>query len=108
MVAATSAVGAVAGLWGLGVGLVIQQHLLALFVAPVSLGAAMVVAIFWSPGAVWFPLPAVLAGAGFDLSEIGLDSAVVLERPLSTAIAAVWTVLILAAGTTSFLTRDVK
>ncbi|AXL13482.1 hypothetical protein DXT68_16120 [Microbacterium foliorum] len=107
MVAATSVVGAVAGLWGFGVGLVVQQHLLALFVAPVSLGAAMVVAIFWAPGAVWFPLPAILAGAGFDLSNIGIDSAALLEGPLSTAIAVAWTVLILAAGATSFLSRDV-
>jgi hypothetical protein len=106
--AASAALGAAAGLWGLGVGLMVQQHLVALFVAPVTLGIATVVSIFWTAGAVWFPLPAMLSTLGFDISEIGFSDAAVLDRPIAATLAAMWILLILIGGATSFLRRDVK
>jgi len=105
---ASVALGAAAGLWGLGVGLMVQQHLVALFVAPVTLGIATVVSIFWAAGAVWFPLPAMLSTLGFDISEIGFRDAAVLDRPIAATLAAMWILLILVGGATSFLRRDVK
>ncbi|WP_256041468.1 hypothetical protein [Cryobacterium sp. SO1] len=106
--AASAAVGAAAGIWGLGVGLVVQQHLLALFVAPVTLAVATVVAIFWKAGAVWFPLPTMLSAFGFDVSEIGFQDGAALDRPLAATFSVVWIFLILTVGAMSFLRRDVK
>lgn len=107
-IAASAAVGAAAGLWGFGVGLVAQQHLVALFVAPATIGVATLVATFWAAGAVWFPLPAMLATVGFDIRQVGFQDAAALDRPMAATLAVVWIVLILAAGGISFLRRDVK
>lgn len=107
-VASTLALGAVAGLWGMGVGIVVQAHLVALFVASLSMGAAVLVAMFWSDGAVYLPLLAMLEAFGFDVTAVGILSKASLDGSLAVLVAAGWVVAALLAGGVSFMNRDVK
>lgn len=107
-VAAALVVGAVAALWGLGVGLVVQAHLPSLFVAPVSLSGALLVAPFWPDTAAWLPLPALLRAAGLDLAPIGLDVGAGPAPGVAGALTGAWVAAVLAAGGWSFLRRDLR
>lgn len=100
--------GAVAGLWGMGLGIVIQVHLLALFVASMSMAAAMLVAPFWSAGAAYLPLLAMLEAFQFDTTALGVEPKDSLDTSLAALVAAGWLVAALAAGAVAFLKRDVK
>jgi hypothetical protein len=102
------ALGAVAGLWGLGLGIVIQAHLVALFVASMSMAVALLVAPFWSVGAAYFPLLAMLEAFQFDLTTVGLAPEDALDTSLAVLVAAGWVLVALAAGAVAFLKRDVK
>lgn len=107
-VASTLALGAVAGLWGMGVGVVVQAHLVALFVASLSMGAAMLVAMFWSAGAVNFPLLAMLEAFRFDVTAVGIMPDDRLDSSVAVLLAAGWVLVALLAGGISFMRRDVK
>lgn len=107
-VGSTLALGAVAGLWGLGIGVVVQAHLVALFVASLSLGAAMLVALFWKVGAVYFPLLAMLAAFRFDLTAVGIMPKDSLDSSLAVLVAAGWALAALLTGGVLFMNRDVK
>lgn len=107
-VGSTLALGAVAGLWGLGLGVVVQVHLVALFAASLSMGAAMLVALFWKAGAVYLPLLAMLAALRFDLTAVGIMPEDCLDSSLAVLVAAGWVVLALVAGGATFLNRDVR
>lgn len=99
------AVGAGAGLWGLGVGIVVQNHLVALFVASMSLGSAVLVAMFWSAAAHGFPLIALLDAFGFDVTAVGVSPA---DGPGgSVPVAVGWMLAALVAGGVTFVKRDV-
>lgn len=104
----TLALGAVAGLWGMGVGVVVQVHLVALFVASLSMGAAMLVAMFWKAGAVYLPLLAMLEAFGFDVTAVGILPDGRLDGPLAVLITAGWVGAVLLAGSIAFLRRDVE
>ncbi|ALJ20808.1 hypothetical protein [Microbacterium sp. No. 7] len=105
-VIATMVVGALAALWGLGAGLIVQHHLAALLLAPLSLSATLLLATLWPALGAWAPLAAVLAAAGFDSAAIGVaDDAL---APIAAAgVFAVWLAAILAGGAASFLRRDI-
>lgn len=107
-VGSTLALGAVAGLWGMGVGIVVQAHLAALFVASLSMGAAMLVAMFWSAGAVYLPLLAMLEAFRFDVTAVGIPPQDGLDGPLAVLVAAGWMLVALVAAGVSFLNRDVE
>ena len=109
-VAGTLVVGAGAALWGLGVGLLVQAHLVALFVAPLSLSVALFLGIPWPEPATWMPLPTLLHATGFDLAAVGLGSAAsgtVPDPAAARVLALVWTGGGLLAGIASFLRRDI-
>ncbi|PRB11787.1 hypothetical protein [Microbacterium sp. MYb62] len=108
VVGSTLALGAVAGLWGMGIGVVVQAHLVALFVASLSLGAAMLVALFWKGGAVYLPLLAMLAALRFDLTAVGIMPKDSLDSTLAVLVAAGWTLAALLTGGAVFMNRDVK
>lgn len=103
----TAALGATAALWGLSVGLLVQHHLIALFVAPLSLSFGLLLTALWGPGAVWFPLPAMLTAFGFALGDVALGDVAALDPVASAAVVFGWSVVALAAGATSFARRDV-
>ena len=105
-VTAALALGAVAALWGLGIGIVVQAHLAALFVTAFSLGVGLLVAMFWSAGAVYLPLPALLDAFRFDVSAVGIPAGGGLGL-LAVPIAAGWVLLAVGAGAAVFLRRDV-
>lgn len=105
-VAASVALGAGAALWGLGVGIVVQTHLAALFIAAFSLGAGVLVAMFWSAGAVYLPLLALLDALRFDVSAVGVP-ATEGHGTLTVPLAAGWILLAVGAGAAVFLRRDV-
>lgn len=107
-IASTLALGAVAGVWGMGIGIVVQAHLVALFIASLSMGAAMLVVLFWKTGAVYLPLLAMLAAFRFDLAAVGILPEDRLGSFLSVLVTAAWVLLALLAGGASFLRRDVK
>ncbi|MBB3156854.1 hypothetical protein FHS07_000538 [Microbacterium proteolyticum] len=107
-VLAILAVGAAAAVWGLGVGLVVQAHLPALFVAPFSISAALMAASPWPDIAAWMPLPTMLRGAGLDLAALGVGEAVGPTQEMASALATAWVATALAAGAWSFLRRDVR
>lgn len=107
-VASTLALGAVAGLWGMGVGVVVQAHLVALFVASLSMGAAMLVAMFWSVGAVYLPLFAMLEAFRLDVTAVGIMPDDRLDSSLAVLVAAGWVLVALLVGGISFMRRDVK
>lgn len=107
-VVATLVVGAVAALWGLAIGLVVRAHLTSLFVAPLSLGIAMVVASQgWDATAVWMPLPVLVRAAGLDLSALGIDAATQLDPAVAVLVCTGWVGAAIAAGAASFILRDV-
>ncbi|KJQ54171.1 hypothetical protein [Microbacterium sp. SA39] len=107
-VGATLGLGAAAGLWGMGLGIVIESHLVALFVASLSMGAAMLVAIFWKAGAVYLPLLAMLEAFRFDVSAVGIMPEDSLDNALAALVTAGWVMAALLAGAVTFLRRDVK
>jgi hypothetical protein len=103
-------VGAVSALWGLGVGLLVRAHLVALFIAPLSLSSAVLIGALWPEPAMWMPLPSLLEVVGFDLAALGITPGVAGmdgRSAVSGAIAATWTGVVLGAGIVSFLRRDV-
>ncbi len=104
----TLALGAAAGLWGLGLGLLVQAHLPALFVVSVSLSCAMFVAMFWGSYAVWFPLLVMLQACGFKISQLGIESSGNIHILAAVLGAIAWVSVALIAGTVSFLRSDVK
>ncbi|WP_067194286.1 hypothetical protein [Microbacterium sp. XT11] len=106
--AASLALGAVAGLWGFGVGVIVEAHLPALFLVSLSMGAAVVVVMFWEAGAVYLPLLAMLEAFRFDVAAVGVEPGHGLEAPLAMLVSAAWVVLALVAGSIAFLTRDVS
>lgn len=107
-VGSTLAFGAVAGLWGLGVGIVVQVHLVALFVASLSMSGALVLAMFWSAGAVYLPPLVMLEATGFDVGTVGIMPDGRLDTGLAVAVTAGWMLAALLAGGFSFLKRDVR
>ena len=107
-VGSTLAVGAIAGLWGMGLGVVVQVHLVALFAASLSMGAAMLVALFWKAGAVYLPLLAMLAAFRFDLTAVGIMPGDGLDSSLAALVAAGWVLLALVAAGAMFVSRDVR
>jgi hypothetical protein len=107
-VGSTLALGAVAGLWGLGVGLVIQAHLVALFVASLSMGAALLVAMVWKAGAIYLPLLAMLDAFRFDLTAVGVMPKESLDGPVAALVTIGWILVALFAGGASFMNRDVR
>lgn len=104
----TVALGAAAGLWGMGIGVVVQAHLAALFIAALSMGAAMLVTMFWSAGAVYLPLLAMLEAFRFDVTAVGITPSEGLDSASAVLVSAGWVLLVLVAGGISFLRRDVK
>jgi hypothetical protein len=102
------AFGAVAGLWGMGLGVVVQVHLVALFVASASMSAALLLAMFWSAGAIYLPPLVMLEAVGFDVSAVGIMPEDPLDRSLAVWVTAGWVLVALLAGGVSFLKRDVK
>ena len=107
-VGAVAIVGAAAAVWGLGIGLLVQAHLPSLFVAPLSLSAALLVAAPWPAVAAWFPLPTLVRATGLDLAPLGITAAVGPEPVAAAALAAAWITAVLAAGAASFLRRDLR
>lgn len=108
VVGCTAALGALASLWGLGVGVVIQAHLVALFVASMSLGAAMIVAMIWAVGASYLPLLTMLEAFRFDVAAVGILQAERLDSSTAALLTAGWVLLALLAGGFLFMRRDVK
>lgn len=107
-VAAATAVGAVAGLWGVGVGLVVQSHLVALFLAALSIGSAVLAAMFWKVGAVYLPLLAMLGAFRFDVSAVGIMPHERLDNSAAVLVTAGGLLAVLVAGAVAFVRRDVK
>ncbi|WP_242087615.1 hypothetical protein [Microbacterium lacticum] len=105
--ALAAALGATAALWGLSVGLLVQHHLIALFVAPLSLSVGLLLTAFWGPGAVWFPLPAMLTAFGFDLGDVALGDVAALDTVAAVAVVFGWSLVALVAGGASLARRDV-
>ncbi|WP_447653137.1 hypothetical protein [Microbacterium sufflavum] len=106
-VGATLALGAVAGLWGVGIGMIVQAHLVALFVTSLSLGVATLVALFWSAGAASLPLLAFLQTLGFDVTAVGLSTGDQLYGLLPAGLTAAWVLAAVGGGSLAFLSRDV-
>lgn len=107
-VAGTIALGAVAGLWGMGWGIVVQAHLVALFVTALSMGSAVLVALFWKAGAVYLPLLAMLQALRFDVTAVGIMPSESLEDSVAVLVAIGWVLIAILAGGVTFLRRDVK
>ena len=104
----TLGLGALAGLWGLGVGIVVQAHLVALFVAPMSMSVAVLVVIFWRSGAVYLPLLAMLEALRFDVSALGILPDEGIDSQTAGLVTAAWVLGALVAAGLSFMNRDVK
>ncbi|MDF2918246.1 hypothetical protein [Microbacterium sp. NPDC086615] len=104
----SAVIGAAAALWGLGIGLLVQAHLPALFVAPLSLISAFLIAPLWPSVAAWLPLPTLLRAVGRELGPLGIDAAVGPVPAAATALAAVWIAAVLSGGAWSFLRRDLR
>ncbi len=107
-VGSTLVLGAVAGLWGMGIGVVVQAHLVALFVVPLSLSGGVLVAMFWKDGAVYLPLLAMLDALRFDVSAVGIMPHESLDGPIAALVAGGWVLVALAAGGITFMMRDVR
>ncbi|WP_091226562.1 hypothetical protein [Microbacterium sp. 3J1] len=101
------ALGAVAGLWGMGFGVVVQAHLVALFLVSMSMGASILVAMFWKVGAVYLPLLAMLQAFRFDLAAVGVMPEDSLDGSVAAFVTAGWVVAALLAGGVAFMKRDV-
>ncbi|MFB4352814.1 hypothetical protein RAC69_06665 [Microbacterium sp. LS_15] len=104
----TLVLGAAAALYGLGVGLVVQSHLVALFVAPLSLGAAPLIVGVWPGVASHLPLLTMLEALDFDVRAVGLSDGDRLGSPVATVIAAAWVALSLLGGAALFVRRDLN
>ena len=102
----TLLLGALAGVYGLGVGLVVQTHLVALFIAPMSLAAGLLVVAVWPSMAAHLPLLALLEALGFDVSAAGLSAPYRLDRPVAVLVSAGWILIGLLGGGILFLIRD--
>lgn len=107
-VGSTLALGAIAGLWGMGLGIVVQAHLVALFAASLSMGAGLLVAIFWKAGAVYLPLLAMLQALRFDVAAVGIMPGESLDGSTAVLVTAGWVTAALLAGLLSFMNRDVR
>lgn len=107
-VLAVLAVGAASALWGLGVGLLVQAHLPALFAAPFSLSIAVMVAPLWPDVVAGLPLPALLRAVGLDLGALGIGDAVGPARAIAALLAAAAITVVVGAGAWSFLRRDLR
>ena len=107
-VASALALGAAAALWGLGLGVVVQVHLLALFLAPMSLGGALLVAMLWPDGAVYLPLVALLEALRFDVTAVGIGRGNALDASLAAVVGASWVAVMLLASSLVFMRRDVR
>ncbi|QYM63551.1 hypothetical protein [Microbacterium sp. Se5.02b] len=106
-VGSTLVVGAVAGLWGMGIGLVVQSHLVALFVAAMSMAVAVLLAMLWGAGAVYLPLLSMLQAFPFDVTAVGIAPEVRLDGSLAALVAGGWVASALLGGGVLFLRRDV-
>ncbi|MCT1477621.1 hypothetical protein [Microbacterium sp. p3-SID336] len=106
-VARTLGIGAVAALWGLGVGLLVRFHLVALFVTAMSLGVAPVLAALGVAAAAASPLLALLAAFGFDVTGVGLLPEHRLDPAVSALVAVGWVLAAVGAGGAAFVRRDV-
>ena len=102
----TLAFGAVAGLWGLALGILVQAHLAALFVVCISMGVATILALFWG-GAVWLPPVVMLEAFGFDVTAVGVMPSDRLDSAVAAGVTAGVVLLVLCAGGMVFLKRDV-
>ena len=107
-VGSTLAFGAVAGLWGLGLGVVVQVHLVALFVASMSMSAALLLTVFWGAVAAFLPPLVMLEAVGFDVAAVGIMPEDRLDGWQARGVTAGWVLLALLAGGVSFMKRDVK
>lgn len=107
-VVASLVVGAVAALWGMSVGLIVQAHLPSLFAAALSLSAAFLAAPLWPSVAAWLPLPVLLRAAGHDLAPVGIESALGPAPAPATALAAAWVAAATGAGAWTYLRRDLR
>lgn len=107
-VGSTLSLGAASGLWGLGWGIVVRAHLVALFVIPSSLGAAMLIAMLWKSGAVYLPLLAMLEAFRFDVAALGIAPDDALDSSFAALVTAGWVLAALVAGVVSFLKSDVR
>ncbi|WP_341944818.1 hypothetical protein [Microbacterium sp. LWH11-1.2] len=107
-VGSTLALGAIAGLWGMGLGIVVQAHLVALFAASLSMGAGLLVAILWKAGAVYLPLLAMLKALRFDVAAVGIMPGESLDGSTAVLVTAGWVTAALLAGWLSFMNRDVR
>ncbi|WP_307453712.1 hypothetical protein [Microbacterium proteolyticum] len=101
-------VGAAAAVWGLSMGLLVQAHLPSLFVAPLTLSAALLIAPLWPAVAAWLPLPALLRAVGFDLTPLGIDVVVGPPSGAAAPLTIAWLVLLLIGGSGAFLRRDFR
>lgn len=101
------ALGAVTALWGMGLGILVRSHLVALFVVSLSMGAAILVAMFWNAGAAYLPLLALLAALRFDVAAGGITPQHSLDPSVAVLVAVGWVLAALLAGGVSFLRRDV-
>lgn len=104
----TLVLGALSGLWGMGLGVIVQAHLLALFVVPLSMGAAMLVAMFWPAVAVYLPLPAMLEALRFDVTAVGILPDAGLDTSVAVLVTVGWMLAALLIGGFCFMRRDVK
>jgi hypothetical protein len=118
----TAAVGALASLWGFAVAVLVRRHLVALFVVPATLGAAVPLATALPAVAAWLPLPVLVGAVGADETVVvpGGPSAPaapigpeVLASALDVApgvvtgvVAAGWIVIAASAAVVGFTTRD--
>lgn len=102
------ALGATAAVWGMCVGILVQAHLVALFLVSASMGSAILVALFWKTGAVYMPLLAMLGALRFDLGAVGIAPADTLDGSAAVVVATGWLVVILIAAGVTFLRRDVR
>lgn len=102
------ALGAAAGVWGMGVGIIVQAHLVALFLVSASLGSAILVAVVWKAGAVYLPLLAMLEALRFDLGAVGVAPEDTLDGVAAALVAAGWLLAILVAAGAVFMRRDVR
>lgn len=107
-IGSTLALGAVAGLWGMGLGVIVQVHLGALFVVSLSMSAALLLAMFWSAGAVYLPPLVMLEAVGFDVSAVGIPPSSRLHSAVATAVTAGAVLTALLGGGVAFLRRDVR
>ncbi|MFJ6532307.1 hypothetical protein [Microbacterium sp. NPDC091662] len=106
--ASALAFGAVAGLWGLGLGVVVQVHLVALFVASMSMSAALLLAVFCGAVAAFLPPLVMLEAVGIDVTAVGIMPDDRLDRAPAVGVTTGWVSLALLVGGVSFMKRDVK